>query len=417
MALGLPPHHERVRERRTQPIPAPVPYRNRPIEGPRRGRPRRPTRPHRVSNRDASLNLWAVGRLLARACLFRSRICFARTLRCASTWPRCDRPSSSPSRPAALRRSSTTWSPRPRSRRRAWRKAASRAISTSTSWSRSAWPFESAARAHRSERPLPRARPRGAAGATARRRDAAGGARGAGVVGVLAVRARAGLAAIVRLRSSSARLASRRRASGASRSCARRGMRSSSWRDRSPTPSRRSGARATWARPSSRRRRSGGSSRSSSTTSTWGRSTSASASARTARCARCRSSAFARTGRASFTCRRSGGSWRGSPSLSGLPHDERARSPSGSSRTSSREWKTGIVLLFQLLGDVEVYLGALAFRDRATAKGLAVSLPESRPRRRWACARRALQSAPPRDRRHRPCPCDVQTRARARSSS
>jgi DNA mismatch repair protein MutS2 len=39
----------------------------------------------------------------------------------------------------------------------------------------------------------------------------------------------------------------------------------------------------------------------------------------------------------------------------------------------------GITLLFQLLGDVEVCLGALAFRDRAMAKGLAVSLPELVP--------------------------------------
>jgi DNA mismatch repair protein MutS2 len=36
----------------------------------------------------------------------------------------------------------------------------------------------------------------------------------------------------------------------------------------------------------------------------------------------------------------------------------------------------GLTLLFQLLGDIEVCLGALSFRDRAIEKGLAVSLPD-----------------------------------------
>jgi DNA mismatch repair protein MutS2 len=35
-----------------------------------------------------------------------------------------------------------------------------------------------------------------------------------------------------------------------------------------------------------------------------------------------------------------------------------------------------VVLLFQLLGDIEPYLASLSFRDRASEKGLAVSLPE-----------------------------------------
>jgi DNA mismatch repair protein MutS2 len=35
-----------------------------------------------------------------------------------------------------------------------------------------------------------------------------------------------------------------------------------------------------------------------------------------------------------------------------------------------------VALLFQLLGDIEPYLASLSFRDRALAKGLAVSLPE-----------------------------------------
>jgi DNA mismatch repair protein MutS2 len=35
-----------------------------------------------------------------------------------------------------------------------------------------------------------------------------------------------------------------------------------------------------------------------------------------------------------------------------------------------------VALLFQLLGDIELYLASLGFRDRATEKGLAVSLPE-----------------------------------------
>ncbi|MCL2450719.1 MAG: DNA mismatch repair protein [Polyangiaceae bacterium] len=36
----------------------------------------------------------------------------------------------------------------------------------------------------------------------------------------------------------------------------------------------------------------------------------------------------------------------------------------------------GVTLLFQLLGDIEVYLGALAFRDRALEQGLGVSLAD-----------------------------------------
>jgi DNA mismatch repair protein MutS2 len=38
-----------------------------------------------------------------------------------------------------------------------------------------------------------------------------------------------------------------------------------------------------------------------------------------------------------------------------------------------------VALLFQLLGDIEVYLASLSFRDRAMSKGLAVSLPEVAP--------------------------------------
>lgn len=38
-----------------------------------------------------------------------------------------------------------------------------------------------------------------------------------------------------------------------------------------------------------------------------------------------------------------------------------------------------IALLFQLMGDIEVLLGALCFRDRAVGQGLAVSLPELTP--------------------------------------
>lgn len=38
-----------------------------------------------------------------------------------------------------------------------------------------------------------------------------------------------------------------------------------------------------------------------------------------------------------------------------------------------------VALLFQILGDAEVFLGALAFRDRAVARGLAVVVPELAP--------------------------------------
>ncbi len=68
-----------------------------------------------------------------------------------------------------------------------------------------------------------------------------------------------------------------------------------------------------------------------------------------------------------------------------------------------------LVLLFQLLGDVEVYLAALGFHDLAAAKGLPVCLPELGPVGEGTMAFRDLWNPLLLGERGAPIPCDLHT--------
>lgn len=72
-------------------------------------------------------------------------------------------------------------------------------------------------------------------------------------------------------------------------------------------------------------------------------------------------------------------------------------------------FEPAVVLMIQLLGDMEVYLGALGFRDQATSRGLSVCLPEIVAGGAGACRREIFGLFNPHlfDGRTAPKPCDL----------
>ena len=160
----------------------------------------------------------------------------------------------------------------------------------------------------------------------------------------------------------------------------------------------------------------GGSSRCSSTKRTSRRSTFTSASGPTARFARCRSWAYARTATIRSMPRvlrrlvvRLILFFRGYRTTSGEVAERVL-----SDVLTGVEDEVGIC--FQLLGDLEVHLGALGFRDRAAAAGLPMALPELAAAGRAAGDRGALQPAAAGVGRHAGRRA-ISARAAARSSS